>query len=69
MYKRERNSEVKDVISTDIIGLQAITGLGRNTAARIGEEAGATIRIGRRKLYNIDKVKQYLNSKTGVSND
>lgn len=66
MYKRERKPEVKDVISTDITGLQSMTGLGRNTAAKIGEEADAVIRIGRRKLYNVDKIKQYLNSKTGV---
>lgn len=34
---------------------------GRATAVKIGEAAGAKIQIGRRVLWNVSKVKQYLN--------
>lgn len=54
--------ETDNKISVDIKGLQSMCGVGRNTAAKIGEEAGAVIRIGRRKLYNVQLVQEYMNS-------
>lgn len=35
---------------------------GRATAVKIGEAAGAKIQIGRRVLWNVSKVQNYLNS-------
>lgn len=55
-------AENENKISVDIKGLQSLTGVGRNTAAKIGEDAGAVIRIGRRKLYNVQLVQEYMNS-------
>jgi hypothetical protein len=47
-------------IAVDINGLQGMLSVGKNTAADIGEKAGAVIRIGRRKLYNVKKVEAYI---------
>ena len=52
-------------IAVDVKGLMALVGVGRNTAMRIGREAGAVIRLSpRRTLYNVEKVKTYLDSLT-----
>ena len=40
--------------------LSAMLSCGRATARKIGEQAGAKIVIGRRVLYSIEKVKNYL---------
>jgi hypothetical protein len=41
-------------IAVDVKGLMALVGVGRNTAMRIGREAGAVIRLSPRKtLYNV----------------
>lgn len=47
-------------IAVDIEGLSAMLSCGRATARKIGEQAGAKIVIGRRVLYSIEKVKNYL---------
>lgn len=53
-------------ITVDINGLQAMLSVGKNTAADIGEKAGAVVRIGRRKLYNVELVENYMRGITGV---
>ncbi len=53
--------ETDNKITVDINGLQAMLSVGRNSANEIGEKAGAVTRIGRRKLYNVEKVRNYLN--------
>jgi hypothetical protein len=65
MQKRN-NIEMENKIAVDINGLQGMLSIGRNTAADIGEKAGAVIRIGRRKLYNVRKVEEYINKLTEV---
>lgn len=52
--------ETNNKITVDINGLQAMLSIGKNTAAEIGEKAGAVIRIGRRKLYNVKKIQEYM---------
>lgn len=49
-------------ITVDINGLMGLTSVGRGTAEKIAENAGAVIRVGRRKLYNVEKVQSYLDS-------
>ena len=49
-------------ISVGINDLQIMLGVGKNTAAQIGKAAGAELHIGRRKLYNVEKVKAYIDS-------
>ena len=47
--------------SADIIDkLSAMLSCGHATARKIGEQAGAKIVIGRRVLYSVEKVKNYL---------
>ena len=52
--------ESKEQITVDIEKLAAMLSCGRATARKIGEQAGARICIGRRVLYSVDKIKQYL---------
>ena len=49
-------------VSVDTDGLQTILGCGRNTAIQIGTEASARIMVGRRVLWNVAKIQEYLNS-------
>lgn len=54
--------ETDNKIAVDINGLQAMLSVGKNTAADVGEKAGAVIRLGRRKLYNVKKIQAYMDS-------
>ncbi len=58
--------ETDNKITVDINGLQAMLSVGKNTAADVGEKAGAVIRIGRRKLYNVRKIELYMEQLTEV---
>ena len=46
--------------------LRAYTNLGRNMATKLGIEAGAKIKMGKRVLWDKIKIDQYLNELTGV---
>lgn len=55
-------------LMVDIKDLQVMTGLSKNKAMQLGIDAGAVVHLGiRRTLYNVQKVQEYINSKTGVS--
>ncbi len=41
--------------------LRELLSCGRSTAVKIGIEAEARVQIGKRVLWNIDKVQRYLN--------
>ena len=58
--------ETDNKITVDINGLQAMLSVGKNTAADVGEKAGAVVRIGRRKLYNVKKIEEYMQQLTEV---
>lgn len=58
--------ESDNKISVDINGLQAMLSCGKNTAIAIGDQAGAVIRVGRRKLYNVQKIQAYMDKLTEV---
>lgn len=47
-------------IAVNIDKLYAMLSCGHATARKIGEQAGAKIVIGRRVLYSVEKVKNYL---------
>lgn len=51
----------QDVIAVDIDRLASILTCGHATARKIGEQAEARIYIGRRVLYSVSKIQQYLN--------
>lgn len=48
-------------ISVDTNGLQTILSCGRSTAVQIGMNASAKVLIGKRVLWNVEKVQKYLN--------
>lgn len=54
------NTEHKLTVSTPV--LQSMIGCGKDTAIKIGTEAKARVKIGRRVLWNVEKVSSYLNS-------
>ena len=53
------------VVLVDIKRLQGILSCGMQTATKIAADADAGIKIGRRKLYNVEKIKKYLNQLGG----
>ena len=59
---KTKSSNSANKLTVDINGLQDILSVGKNTASQIGDKAGAVIRIGRRKLYIVDKVNDYMKS-------
>lgn len=63
MNKMKR-TETAQKIMVDIVELQAMLSTGRNTADQIGRAAGAVVRVGRRKLYRVDRVEAYINQLT-----
>lgn len=65
-----KTNEVKTdkKILVDINGLQAMLSIGKNTASGIGEKAGAVVRIGTRKLYNVKKIEEYIEQLTEKQN-
>lgn len=44
--------------------LMAYTGLGRDSATRIGKESGAFIKIGGRTLFDLRKVDEYMSAQS-----
>lgn len=42
--------------------LRQYTGLGRDSAMKIGRDSGAVIKIGRRVVYDLKKIDEYLES-------
>lgn len=49
-------------IAVDQRALQGLLSCGYQTALLIARNAGAEITIGKRKIYNVNKIKKYLDS-------
>lgn len=60
MRKTTVDTVSKDNLLVDISGLTTICACGRATTEKIGAEAQAVVRIGKRKLYKVDRVNAYL---------
>ena len=56
-------------LAVDIRTLMKMLCSGQVTAERVAEEAGATVKIGRRRLYNVHKVQEYLDRISGGDKD
>lgn len=52
--------ETTEKMAVDLKGLQAMLSLGRTSAEKVGDAAGATFKVGKRKLYKVDKINAYL---------
>lgn len=57
--KKNDNFEGRLTVTSEELAL--FMGCGRKTAVDTGEKAGARVQIGRRVLWNIEKVREYLN--------
>lgn len=60
--RETKNRDSDNKIAVDIEGLSAMLSCGNATAKKIGEDARARIVVGRRVLYSIHKVEEYLNN-------
>lgn len=49
-------------IAVDIRVLQTMLCCGRDTAVKIGTEAGARVKFGKRVLFNVAKVQAYIDN-------
>lgn len=64
---RSTGQEVSNYkITVDLIGLQKMLSIGKGSCRKIGKEAGAVIKVGRRTLYNVQKIEAYLNEVSEV---
>lgn len=66
---KKRKSQTQALLNPCIIGIdEAATFLsvGKSTARRIGNEAGALVKIGRRSLYRVDKLRDYIERQTAA---
>lgn len=50
-----------ETMTADTLHLMEMLQVGRATAVQIGTEAEARIQIGRRVLWNVEKIREYLN--------
>lgn len=53
-------------LAVDTRGLQAMLCCGKDTAIKIGTEAKARVQIGKRVIWNVEKVQRYLDSVSDV---
>ena len=59
--KKTRTTDISfEDLTVDTAGLQALTNAGIKTATEIGMAAGAKIYVGRRVLWNVAKIRKYL---------
>ena len=57
---KTKERPISQPITVNIDKVSAMLSCGHATARKIGEQAGAKIIIGRRVLYSVEKVKNYL---------
>ena len=62
MFRTRRSSQDTEYITVSTEKLAELLDCGKASARTIGEKANAKIKIGRRTLWNIDKIKTYLNN-------
>lgn len=64
MNRTKHAGKEKESLTVDISGLMEMLGTGKVTAAQIGQAAGATMKVGRRRLYYVPKIREYLKTLT-----
>ena len=58
-----RELKFDDILSLDSFHLAQALGCGKPMAIRIGMEARARVEVGKRVLWNVKKVQEYLDKK------
>ena len=64
MIARAKDDNLRDHITVDKTELMRLLGVGRGTAEKIAESAGAGLKVGSRKLYSVAKIDKYINDLT-----
>ena len=65
---RTREKHDDDLKATRFVGIEGLmkyTGLGRNTALKIGIDSGAKAKIGKRAIYDLRKIDAYIGTMCG----
>lgn len=62
--KKNYSIDASDRVTVGIDTLAALLDCGRATATKIGTDAGARIKVGRRVYFRMDKVNAYLDDLT-----
>ncbi len=57
---KTNSNKTGEQLAVDINGLSQMLSCGKATARKIGEDAESRIMIGRRVLYSVSKIKDYL---------
>ena len=65
MQVTEKTVFTEHDLTVDTAKLQSLLNCGRQSAVEIGVAAGARSCVGRRVLWNVSKVKDYLNQVSG----
>lgn len=60
--RKTTNNETALKMAVDTKELQAMLSCGRETALKVGTEAKARFQVGKRVLWNVARVQDYLNS-------
>lgn len=58
-FQDTASTQPKIAVTTE--ELQCLLSCGRDSAVQVGESAEARIQIGRRVLWNVEKIKEYVN--------
>lgn len=59
----QRNETINDKITPIYVGekeLRTMFSIGRSTALKLGKNSKSSIKVGGRRLYNVEKIKSYL---------
>ena len=62
MRKRTTTPTNANKLYVDINELCDIISVGRNTAMKIAKESNASIKFGKRHLYSVERIKNYLDN-------
>lgn len=58
----DKDISFEDRKAVDTDGLRDLLSCGRETAVKIGTDAQARVQIGKRVLWNVDKIQKYLDA-------
>lgn len=65
MNKTRKVTDTMNSITVSADILAELLNCGKSTAMKIGAESGSRIQIGRRVLYSVPKVREYMDSLAG----
>ncbi len=67
--RKTNETEIAQNVTVDLANLQRMLNVGRQSAEKIGKEAGAVIKMGRRKLYYVPKIDAYMRKLTEATEE